>query len=205
MNFIILYSLIIPTIIISIIAFQKIEVMDKLKFNAVHIHTSKEWYRFLSYGTVHANYLHLGVNMYVFWSFGKYILFDFHYIFGQLANLYFTLLYIPALALSVVPSYLKNRNNVFYNAVGASGAVSAIVYVSIILNPMAGLGLILIPIYLPAWIFGALYLIYTIIMSKRGNSTIGHSAHLWGAVYGLIFILLVKPSLYLNFFEMIFN
>jgi len=205
MIFAILYGILIPTIIISIMALRNNELMDKFKFNPSHILNSKEWYRFFSYGVIHANYLHLFVNMYVLWSFGRIVIMDFSYTFGSLGNILFLALYIPALAISVIPSYIKNKENIFYNAVGASGAVSAVVYVSIILNPNAGLGFILIPIYLPAWLFGTLYLIYTFIMSKKPDTVIGHSSHLWGALYGLLFLLIAEPRYYLYFFQQIFS
>lgn len=200
MSFLILYCILIPTILISILAFRNREIMDKFKFNPSHILNSGEWHRFFSYGLVHADYIHLAINMYVLWSFGKLTLLDFYQLFGNLSNLYFILLYIPALAISVIPSYFKNKENVLYNAVGASGAVSAIVYISIILNPTIKLGLIFIPIGLPAWLFGLIYLIFTIVMSKKENTLIGHSAHLWGSLYGMLFILLIEPKLYLWFF-----
>ncbi len=205
MHNILLLSILLPTTIISILAFQNAELFDKLKFNPSHISNSKEWYRFFSYGIVHADYMHLIINMYVLWSFGKLIIMDFHYIFDRLGNLYFLLLYIPALGISVIPSYFKNKADYTYNAVGASGAISAIVYVSIILNPTMSMGLIFIPIPIPAWIFGALYLGYTIFMSKKENTRIGHSAHLWGAVYGMFYLLLIKPELYLWFFNQILS
>ena len=203
MNLLILYTFLIPTIITSILAFKNPELFDKLKFNPAHIQNSREWYRFFSYGFIHADFFHLIINMYVLYSFGEIVLYDFQSIFGTQANLYFTLLYIPALALSVIPSYLKNKENVFYNAVGASGAVSAIVYTAIILNPTLTMGLIFIPIPLPAWIFGLLYIIYTIVMSKREDTRIGHSAHLWGSVYGMLFILILEPEIYVWFISQI--
>jgi len=178
-------------------ALRNAEIMDKLKFNPSHIHNSKEWYRLFSYGLIHNDFMHLAVNMYVLWNFGEIVIDDFQELFGPLANLYFVLLYIPALAISVVPSYFKNKENIFYNAVGASGAVSAVVYTSIILNPSLPMRLIFIPIDLQAWIFGALFLAYTIYMDKKGNTRIGHSAHLWGALYGMLFIFVIEPRIYL--------
>ena len=203
MNLLILYTFLIPTIITSILAFKNPELFDKLKFNPAHIQNSREWYRFFSYGFIHADFFHLIINMSVLYSFGEMVRYEFQSIFGTQANLYFTLLYIPALALSVIPSYLKNKENVFYNAVGASGAVSAIVYTAIILNPTLTMGLIFIPIPLPAWIFGLLYIIYTIVMSKREDTRIGHSAHLWGSVYGMLFILILEPEIYVWFISQI--
>lgn len=204
MQNILLLSILLPTVIISILAFQNAELFDKLKFNPSHISNSKEWYRFFSYGIIHADFMHLIINMYVLWIFGRSVIFDFRSIFDNLGNLYFLLLYIPALGVSVIPSYFKNKADYSYNAVGASGAISAIVYVSIILNPTMKMGLIFIPIPMSAWIFGALYLAYTIFMSRKENTRIGHSAHLWGAIYGMIFILIIEPRLYLWFFSQVF-
>ncbi len=204
MHNLLILSILLPTIIISILAFRSPELFDKLKFNPAHINNSKEWYRFFSYGIIHADFLHLTVNMYVLWSFGRLIIYDFREIFDNLGNLYFLLLYIPALGVSVIPTYFKNRGDYSYNAVGASGAISALVYVSIILNPNMSMGLIFIPIPMPAWFFGGLYLAYTIIMSKKENTKIGHSAHLWGAIYGMIYLLLIEPRLYLWFLSQVF-
>ncbi len=205
MDNIILYTILAPTIIISLMALNDASLMDKLKFNPSHILNSKEWYRFFTYGIIHADYIHLGINMWVLWIFGEGIIYYFTILFGNLANLYFLFLYIPALAISVIPSFLKHKNNVFYNAVGASGAVSAIVYASIILSPTSSLYLFLIPFPIPAWLFGIVYLVYTIIMDKRGNSNIGHSAHLWGSIYGLVFMLFAEPYVYSNFFSLLFS
>ena len=205
MDNIILYTILISTAIISIMAIKDYSLMDKLKFNPSHILNSKEWYRFLTYGFIHSDYIHLGVNMWVLWVFGKGIIWYFQYFFDNLANIFFLALYIPAIAISVIPSFNKHKNNVFYNAVGASGAVSAVVYASIIIAPTSSMYLFLIPFPIPAWIFGTLYLVYTIIMDKKGNSVIGHSAHLWGAIYGLIFMLITKPETYLNFIKLIIS
>ena len=205
MENLILFTILVPTIVISIMAFKNYELMDKFKFSPSHIQNSREWYRFFSYGFVHNDFMHLGINMWVLWVFGQGIIWYFNYFFEDFANIYFLALYIPALAISVTPSYQKHKNNIFYNAVGASGAVSAIVYASIIMAPTSSLYLFLIPFPIPAWLFGILYLVYTIIMDRRGNSTIGHSAHLWGAIYGLVFMLLAKPEVYLYFFQQLFS
>jgi len=204
MQNLLLLSILLPTVIISILAFQNAELFDKLKFNPSHISNSKEWYRFFSYGIIHADFMHLAINMYVLWIFGKTVIYDFRGIFENLGNLYFLLLYIPALGVSVIPSYIKNKADYSYNAVGASGAISAIVYVSIILNPTMSMWLIFIPIPMPAWVFGALYLAYTVFMSRKENTRIGHSAHLWGAIYGMVYLLVIEPRLYLWFFSQVF-
>ena len=89
----------------------------------------------------------------------------------------------------------KNKNDVFYNAVGASGAVAAVVFSSIILYPTGKIFLFLIPVPIPAPIFGVLYVGYEYYMAKRSNDNIGHDAHLWGALFGVIFTIALKPGL----------
>lgn len=190
-----------PTVYISYSAFKNRELFDKLKFNASHISTSKEWYRFFTYGFVHADMMHLVINMFVLWSFGSYILPAFEIFHGNFGNLYFLGLYFPAIAFSSFSSFLRHRNNVYYNAVGASGAVSAVVFAFIILSPGSKMGLLLIPIGLPSWLFGLLYLVYSVYMDKKQMDNVGHDAHFWGGIYGIIYALLTIPNAFNNFIE----
>ncbi len=193
MQNIILIILIILTGLTSYGAFNDGSLFDKLKFNAYAIKHEKQWYRFFSHAFVHANWMHLIFNLYVLWAFGEIVLVFFKYYFGAAANLYFLGLYIPAIAASSLRSYFLYRDDYLYNAVGASGAVSAIVFASIILYPQGKMGLIFFPVMIPSWIFGGLYIIYTVIMSKKNIDNIGHDAHLWGAVYGIAYTLLTVP------------
>ena len=105
--------------------------------------------------------------------------------------------------LSIIPAYGKYKNDVFYNAVGASGAVSSVVFASIIILPKAPISFFFIPVEIPAWIFGALYIIYEFYMSRKAKDNIGHDAHFWGAVYGVIFTIALKPSLAIGFLQQI--
>jgi membrane associated rhomboid family serine protease len=105
--------------------------------------------------------------------------------------------------LSSTPSYAKHKSNKFYHAVGASGAVSAVVFASILISPLTGIRFIFIPFDIPAFIFGGLYLIFSAYMAKKGNDNIGHDAHFWGAVFGFVFTLILKPSLGSLFIEQI--
>jgi membrane associated rhomboid family serine protease len=105
--------------------------------------------------------------------------------------------------MSSMYSYEKNKNNVYYNALGASGAVSAVVFASIILAPTQKLMLLILPIPIPAYLFGALFLGVEYYLGKRGQSNIGHDAHFWGAVYGVIFTIILKPSLATDFIQQI--
>ena len=184
--------IIIITSVVSYMAWQNGELFQKLKFNAWYIREDKEWYRFFSYALLHADWGHLLVNMFVLWSFSDIVLRFFRLDFGNMAGLYFLLLYVGGVFFSTVFDYFKHRNNIYYNAVGASGAVSAVLFASIILYPNGRIFFFFIPIGIPAWIFGILYLVYSAYMGKRNVDNIGHSAHFWGAVYGVIFTLLIN-------------
>ena len=116
----------------------------------------------------------------------------------------FVAFYIIAIAVSSVFDLIKYRNEPYYNAVGASGAVSAILFAAILFNPDMKLMLILIPIPITAWIFGILYLIYCVYMAKKGTDNIGHNAHFWGAIFGFFLPVILKPSLLIRFFDLIF-
>ena len=192
------------TVLISLVALSRADVFDKLKFNAYFIHHNKEWYRFLSYGLIHADWMHLFINMFVLYSFGSIVEELFRYNFDMKAYLYFLLLYIGGIGFSTLFDYGKYKNDIYYNAVGASGAVSAIVFSSIILYPAGKIFLFMIPIGIPAPLFGLIYLVYSAYMARRGTGNIGHSAHFWGAIFGVIFTIAIKPEFFTLFLEQLF-
>ncbi len=114
-------------------------------------------------------------------------------------------MYILAVPFSAIPALIKQKNNHYYNAVGASGAVSAIVFTAILLQPHMSLFIMFIPIPVPAYIFGILYLIYSYFMSKRpGADNIAHDAHFAGSIFGFTFPILLNPELFANFIQQIF-
>ncbi len=142
--------------------------------------------------------------MLVFWSFGSALLQYFSIIWGKSASIIFILLYLSSIVVSSIFSYIKNQNNPYYSAVGASGATSAIVFASIFFNPWNKVYFFgVLPI--PGIIFGVLYLIYSYRMSKKGTDNIGHDAHFWGAVFGFCFPILLEPSLLTHFLTQISN
>jgi len=197
--------IIIITAIISIWAFNNREVFDKLSFNAYQIKHHKEGWRFFSYALIHAGWTHLIINMFVLYSFGNIVEIFLKFHFGAKSYIYFLLLYIGGIIFSILFDFRKNKDNVYYNAVGASGAVSAIVFSSIILYPAGSIYLFFIPIPIPSVIFGILYLVYSAYMGKRAKDNIGHNAHFWGAIFGVIFTIILKPKLFLIFLEQVSN
>jgi membrane associated rhomboid family serine protease len=200
---IISYIIIFLTVLISILAMSSEDLFAKIKFNAYDVKHSNHWYRFFTYGFVHAGYVHLFINMLVLYSFGVIVESYFAVYFPGKGSFYFILLYLGGLILSIIPSYGRHKNDVFYNAVGASGAVSAVVFSSIILYPAGKIMLLFIPVPIPAPLFGILYVGYEYYMAKNAKDNIGHDAHLWGAIFGVIFTIALKPNLIAIFLQQI--
>lgn len=192
MNLSITLIIIIMTCIISYQAFNNPEMKAKLLFRPVDAKRG-EWYRFLSSGLIHADFMHLLVNMYVLFVFGEVVEQIFtKIIFGETwGRLGFIGFYMSAVVISSIPTYMRHQDNFAYSALGASGATSAIVFAFIITNPWAGLTLLFLPFFsIPALILGIIYIWYSSYMDKRGIDNIGHNAHLTGAVYGVVFTIL---------------
>lgn len=191
------------TLFISILAFSRPELTGQLKFNAYAIHSHHQYYRFFSHTLVHGGVAHLVFNMLVLLSFGIAVEEYYRTIWGVNGLFYYFVLYWGGALLSSAPSYFKHRYNSGYNAVGASGAISAIVFASILFDPGNKIYIFLIPFGIPAFIFGAAYLIFSAWMARRNVGNIGHDAHFWGAIFGFIFTLLLKPDLIVRFFRLI--
>lgn len=198
--------LIIATSVISVAAFENGSIMPeslqrpewtgRLKFNAYQIWHGRQYYRMLSYGLVHADYWHLIFNMLTLYFFGDFVESCFRQVLDVGAGTaVYLLMYVTALAVSTSVDLVRHKEHPGYNAVGASGAVSAVIFTAIFFNPTMRISMLFIPIPMPGWLFGILYLLYCYYMDRRGMDNIGHSAHFVGAVYGFMFPLLVRPSL----------
>jgi len=192
------------TVLISILAWKNKDLFGKLRFNASHVVYGKEYYRLFTYGFLHADWAHLLINMFVLWMFGKEIEEKYMYWWEWKGIVLFLFLYLTAIVISSLSDVKKYKDNYNYNAVGASGAVSAVVFTYILIYPLQKLSLFFIPIGIPAFVFGILYLTYSTYMSKKQMDNIGHNAHFWGGVYGFLFTLLFKKSLIGTFFLQIF-
>lgn len=187
--------IVIITCIVSFIAFSNQRVIDELIFNPAAVYHRNEWYRFLTCGLIHADMMHLAFNMFSFYVFGRIVENDFINIFGSKGTILYALMYIAALPACLIPTYTQNKENYTYRSLGASGAVSAVIFTGILLQPTLGVSLIIIPIPIPGFIFGPLYLIITAYLSKRGGSHINHSAHFWGALFGIAFLIVTALTL----------
>ena len=191
------------TAVTSLIAFSNRELFDRMKFNPFAAKHSRQYWRFFTYALLHADWMHLIINMWVLWSFGRVVEGAYSSNFGQKWVLMYLLLYIGGVMMSVLPSFGKHKNNPAYNAVGASGAVSAVVFASILFLPTGTIRLFPIPIGIPAFVFGVLYLVYSWYMGKRGRGNIGHDAHFWGAIFGIVFTIVSKPRVALYFWSQV--
>lgn len=188
------------TAIVSILCFTGTLDINALMFNAYDVWHRKKWYRMLSYGLVHGGWGHLLFNMLTLYFFGAVVEQYFQGAFGPTTGIVlYVVLYVSAIAVSTVGDLVKYRDVYGYNAVGASGAVSAILFASILFEPKMGIYIYLIPVPVPGYIFAPLYLLYCWYMARRNMDNIGHTAHFWGAVYGLLFPLVCRPAIFHHF------
>lgn len=196
--------IVIITAIVSFMAFSNQKITDDLIFNPPAITHQNEWYRFFSCGLIHVDIAHLAFNMFSLYSFGTYVEPSFTYVFGSAGPLFYLALYIISQFLCLLPTYFKNKDNYYYRSLGASGAVSAVVFAGIFLSPLQKMGLIFIPVGIPGFIFGFIYLAVTAYLDRKGGSSLNHSAHFYGALAGIglliIFGFAFSPyNLLLNF------
>jgi membrane associated rhomboid family serine protease len=193
MDALLTYIIIGFTCLISIPAFSNEKLMNDMIFYPPAIQRG-QYYRFITYGFLHADFTHLIFNMLSLYFFGPMLEqnFQLSFVFGGLGKTMFLLLYISALVVCLLPTYFKNKDNYHYRSLGASGAVSAVVFVGICLFPDAKLGLFIIPPIIPGIIFGPVYLLISAYLDRRGSDNINHSAHFWGALYGVAFLFIVS-------------
>jgi membrane associated rhomboid family serine protease len=194
-------AVIIITVLLSIYALYNQEAFGRLKFNAYAIRHHGQGWRFFTYGLIHADWMHLFINMFVLYSFGKAVIDAYHFYFDTKGYLFYLLLYTGGIVFSVLFDYGKHKDDPDYNAVGASGAVSAVLFASILLYPTGSVYLFPIPFPLPSVVF--IYLVYSAVMARRAKDNIGHNAHFWGAVFGIIFTIALKPILAISFWKQI--
>lgn len=188
----------------SIWAFSQKEILYKFQFNAYQILKRKQYARLILHGFLHANWPHLLVNMIVLFSFGNSVEKYFSQIFGSAYHLYFAIFYLSAVVIAPLYSLIKQKDNYLYNAVGASGAVSAVVFAGILFDPWSKIYFFgLLPI--PGILFAVLYLVYSWQMSKRPGDNIAHDTHFVGALYGLAFPILLKPQLISYFVDQLLS
>lgn len=175
------------TCIVSFMAFKNSRLLNDLILWPPAINKQREYHRLVTYGVIHADFGHLLFNMFTLYFFGRAME---PFFTGSLGTFGFALFYIGGLVISILPTYLKNRTNPNYRSLGASGAVSAVLFSYILIAPWSQIIVLVIP--MPAIVYALLYTGYSMYMDRRGRGAVNHSAHLWGALYGVIFTLLVN-------------
>lgn len=195
--------IIIITALVSYKCFNDRVLFSKLMYNPYLVERQNDWKRILTHGFIHADTTHLFFNMFSFYLFGEYLEAKFEDYFGFLGKVYFVLLYLGAIVAASIKTFFQHKDNPSYNAVGASGAVSAVVFAFILINPTIKLGFFFVPPFLPGWIFALLYLAYSQYMSKKQMDNVGHEAHIWGAIFGLVYTAAIKPDLVMSFMDKI--
>lgn len=185
------------TVVLSYRAFNNPRMMDRWVFNAYKIKNFNQYYRLLTSGFIHKDWTHLIFNMFTLYFLGSGVE---NYFMIKFANggILYVALYILAIIASSIPSFVKHKDHEFYNSLGASGGVSALVFCFILVKPLVPLCLFGL-LCLPGFILGTLYMVYTYQMSKKSMDHINHDAHLYGALFGLIFILILNPSVLMEF------
>lgn len=201
------YGLVAANVIISLAGLNSRHIMQHAVMWPYGVHSRKEYYRFITSGFLHADLIHLFFNMFTLFFFGRNIEILFTML-GLGGRISYLLLYFSALIISDLPSYFKQRQNPEYHSLGASGAVSAVVFASIVFSPWQAIYLYG-AIKLSALLFAVLYIVYCIYMGKKGRDNVNHDAHLWGACFGFTFTLILigilKPELYYAILEQLKN
>jgi membrane associated rhomboid family serine protease len=190
--------IILITVVTSWQGFSQPGFMHKYMFNAYQVTHRKEWYRLVTHGFLHADWGHLAFNMLSFYSFGESIERVFKGIFGESKGiLFYVILYFGAMIFSSLYSLVKHKDNSYYNALGASGAVSAIIFTFILIAPSSKMYVFFLP--MNSLLYGVVFLGLSYYMSKKNMDNIGHDAHFWGAVFGFVFPIILQPMLLDNF------
>ena len=188
------------TCIVSFIAFKDGKLMQRLLLWPPAVEKKHEYWRLLSYGLVHADFQHLLFNMITLFFFGRAMeaLYASHL--GMFGFLWF---YLGGLLVSILPSYIQNRHNPNYQSLGASGAVSAVLFAFILLSPWSMILVFVIPV--PAILYAVAFIGYSIYMDRRGGGNVNHTAHMWGAAYGLVFTMVMEPRIIPYFLQQLAN
>ncbi|MEO7174607.1 MAG: rhomboid family intramembrane serine protease [Saprospiraceae bacterium] len=187
--------------LISIVGFSKPDIIANFSHYPYKEKRANQFYRMLSSGFLHANWIHLLINIYVLWSFGNMVESLFVQILGEMkGSVMFLLLFIGGMIFADLPTYAKHKDNPSYSSIGASGAVSSIVFALILFSPLSMFGIYgVIPV--PAILFGVIYLVYSSWASKNQEDHVDHDAHFYGALFGILFTALFIPQILKNFVD----
>ena len=190
------------TVLVSWRAFNDRALMERMILWPPAVERRRQYDRLLGYGFVHADWMHLLFNMITLWSFGTAV----ERLFSPMITPFgFVLFYLSAIVVSILPTYIAHRRDPNYRSLGASGGVAAVLFAFILFDPWSKLIIFPIPVPIPAFLFAILYVAYSIWMDRRGRDNVNHSAHLWGAAYGLLFTVLLEPKVLAHFTQTLFR
>jgi membrane associated rhomboid family serine protease len=192
-------TLVLVTVLLSIAAFNDDRMANKLILWPNIMRKPGEYYRLLSSGFIHADWPHLLFNMFTMFFVGRFV--ESAFMAYGLTPWLYVLMYLMGIVVASLPSFYKHRGNPYYRSLGASGGVAAVLFSSVYFAPWSQLYIYFIK--MPNIVFAVLYLAYSVYMSKKGEGTINHDAHFWGAVFGFVFTLAVEPSHGMNFVRQI--
>lgn len=184
---------------ISVYAWSNRSLLESWIFTPFLVERKRQWYRFITSGFLHANFAHLFFNLFAFYSFSPMVQQEYASRYGLSGGTWcFLLLYLGAIIVSDIPTFLRHRHNPGYSSLGASGGVSAVVFASVLFSPVAesGGGIYIFPLPIPIqpFVFGLLYLAYSYYMGRQQGDNINHDAHFYGALFGVVFSLLLAPQ-----------
>lgn len=203
---IITYTIIVLTVLISIQGFNSADFSYKMSFSPYLAKHYNQKTRFFTHMFVHADWGHLFFNMFSFYMFGKFIELELRAYYGDyLGGFHFFVLYLLGGLFSTLWPFIRNQDKDNYFSVGASGAVSAIIFSTIIWYPQLRMGLIFLPIMVPGYIFGPLYLLFEFFAFRYGKSRIAHDAHIGGALFGILYIIIINIDKANDFVNQILN
>ena len=196
--------LVVITVITSIYGWNNPNVQQRWMFNPYVVHNAKQYFRFLSSGFIHSNTVHLLFNMIVLFFFGSVIERIYKDLYGNLGVILYLITYLAGIAVANIKTFIKYKDSSYYNSLGASGGVASILFASILYKPTSSICLYF-AICIPAFILGALYLLYTYYSGKKSSDSINHDAHLYGSLFGIVFTIIIRPVVVIDFIERVKN
>ena len=192
--------LIAVTVLVSWLAFDRPRLLDRLILWPPAIDRNKQYDRLLTHGFIHADWQHLLFNMITLFFFGRVA----EQVIGSMIGpVGFLLFYLSAIVIAILPTYLRHRHDTRYRSLGASGAVSAVLFAFILVQPWSLIFVFFLPV--PAIVYGAFFVGYSIWMDRQGTDNTNHNAHLSGAIYGVLFMLLMEPRIAGVFLQRLMN